>query len=174
MMQPSTTSGAVAKPNSSAPSSAPISDVAPGLHLAVDLHPIRATQAVEHQRLLRLGQTQFPRRAGVLDRRLRAGARAAIVTGDHQMIGLGLGDAGSDRTDTDFGNQLDADRRLRIGVLQVVDELRQVFDRVDVVVRRRRNEADARHRVAQEADVLGNLVARQADPLRRAWRLAPS
>jgi len=36
-MQPSTTSGAVAKPNSSAPSSAPIT-TSRGLHLAVDLH----------------------------------------------------------------------------------------------------------------------------------------
>ncbi len=37
MMQPVATSGAVAKPNSSAPSSAAIDDVAPGLELAVRL-----------------------------------------------------------------------------------------------------------------------------------------
>ena len=35
-------------------------------------------------------------------------------------------------------------RASRVGVLQVVDELRQVLDRVDVVVRRRRDQADAR------------------------------
>jgi hypothetical protein len=51
--------------------------------------------------------------------------------------------------------EMEADR---IGVLQVMDQLRQIFDRVDVVVRRRRNQADARHRVTQEADVLGHLV----------------
>ena len=44
-------------------------DVAAGLHLAVDLHGDAAAQAVEHQRLLRLGEAQLPRRAGVLDRR---------------------------------------------------------------------------------------------------------
>ena len=140
-------------------------DVATGLHLTVDLHTDTATQAVEHQGLLRLGQTQFPRRAGVLDRRQRRSARAAIVTGDDDMVGLGLGDAGSNRTDTDFGNQFDRDRRRWIGVFQVMDQLRQIFDRVDVVVRRRRNEADARHRVPQEADVLGHFVPRQLTAL---------
>ncbi len=45
--------------------------VAPGLHLAVDLHADAAAQTVEHQRLLRLGQAQLPRRAGVLDARPR-------------------------------------------------------------------------------------------------------
>jgi hypothetical protein len=38
-----------------------------------------------------------------------------------------------------------------VGVLQVVDELRQVFDRIDVVVRRRRNQFDARRRIADLA-----------------------
>ena len=75
MMQPSTTSGAVAKPNSSAPSSAPIDDVAAGLHLAVGLHADAAAQAVQHQRLLRLGQAELPRRAGVLDRATTARRR---------------------------------------------------------------------------------------------------
>jgi hypothetical protein len=42
-----------------------------------------------------------------------------------------------------------------------VDQLRQILDRVDVVVRRRRDQAHAGHRVAQLADVLGHLVAGQ-------------
>ena len=72
MMQPSATSGAVAKPNSSAPSSARDDDVAAGLQLAVDLDDDAAAQVVEHQRLVRLGQAQFPRDAGVLDARSAA------------------------------------------------------------------------------------------------------
>jgi hypothetical protein len=46
-------------------------DVAAGLHLTVGLHHDAVAQAVEEQRLLRLGQTQLPRRAGVLQRRER-------------------------------------------------------------------------------------------------------
>jgi hypothetical protein len=64
--QPDTTSGAVAKPNSSAPSSAAIDDVAAGLHLAVDLHDDAVAQAVQHQHLLRLGQAELPRHAACL------------------------------------------------------------------------------------------------------------
>ena len=63
MMQPSATSGAVAKPNSSAPSSAADDDVAAGLELAVGLDDDAAAQVVEHQHLVRLGQAQLPRDA---------------------------------------------------------------------------------------------------------------
>ena len=52
-------------------------------------------------------------------------------------------------------------RACRVGVLQVVDQLRQVLDRIDVVVRRRRDQADAGRRVAQLGDVLVDLVAGQ-------------
>ena len=46
-------------------------DVAAGLQLAVDLHDDAVAQAVEQQRLLRLGEAELPRRAGVLERRER-------------------------------------------------------------------------------------------------------
>ncbi len=46
-------------------------DVAAGLHLAVGLDGDAAAQAVQHQRLLRLGEPQLPRRARMLDRRPR-------------------------------------------------------------------------------------------------------
>ena len=72
-----------------------------------------------------------------------------------------LGDARCDGADARLAHQLHADPRPRVDLLQVIDELREILDRVDVVVRRRRDEADARHRVAQEADVLGDFVAGQ-------------
>ena len=74
-------------------------DVAPGLHLPVDLHGDAAAQAVQHQRLLRLGEAQLPRRAGVLDRRHRRGARAAVVARDRDVVGLRLRHARGDRAD---------------------------------------------------------------------------
>jgi hypothetical protein len=45
-------------------------------------------------------------------------------------------DTGSDCANTDFRHQLYADARTRIGVLEVVDQLSEVLDRIDVVVRR--------------------------------------
>ena len=103
-------------------------DVAAGFHLAVHLHRNAATQAVQHQRLLRLGEPQLPWRAGVLDRRPGRGTRAAVVAGDRHVVSLALGDAGGDGADAHFRDQLDRDRRLRVRVLQVVDQLRQILD----------------------------------------------
>ena len=113
MMQPLTTSGAVAKPNSSAPSSAAIDDVAAGLQLAVGLDDDPVAQAVEQQRLLGLGQAELPRAAGVLERRQRRGAGAAVVAGDQDDVGVRLGDAGRDRADPDLGDQLHVHAGLR-------------------------------------------------------------
>jgi hypothetical protein len=53
--------------------------VAAGLQLAVGLHHDAVAQTVEQQRLLGLGQAELPRRAGVLQRRERRGAGAAVV-----------------------------------------------------------------------------------------------
>ena len=87
-------------------------------------------------------------RAGMGQRGQRRGAGAALVAGDGDVVGAGLRDARGDRADAHLGHQLDRDARRRIDVLQVVDQLRQILDRIDVVVRRRRDQADAGRRVA--------------------------
>ena len=132
--------------------------VAAGLQLPVGLHRDAAAQVVEHQRLVRLGQAQLPRQAGVLDRGLRRGAGAAVIAADQHHVGMRLGDAGGNRAHADFGHQLHADARVAVGVLQIVDQLGQILDRVDVVVRRRRDQADARRRVARLGDPRIDLV----------------
>src|SRR6266511_5212285 len=83
---------------------------------------------------------------------------AAIVAGDRYVVRLRLCHTGCDRADADFGYKLHRNRRLRVGVLQVVDQLCEILDRVNVVMRYRRNEPDARHREAQLRDVFGHLV----------------
>ncbi len=87
--------------------------VAAGLELAVHLDDDAAAQVVEQQRLVRLGQAQFPRHAGVLDAGQRRGAGAAVVAADEHHVGVGLGDARRDGADADLGHQLDADARVR-------------------------------------------------------------
>ena len=51
--------------------------VAARLEAAVGLQHHAAAQVVQHQRLVRFGDAQFPRQAGVLDARERRGAGAA-------------------------------------------------------------------------------------------------
>ena len=136
-------------------------DVAPGLEAAVGLHADPAAQVVLDQRLLGLRQTDLPGRARVLDRGERRGAGAAVVAADQHAVGLALGHARRDGADAALGHQLHADVGAPVRVLQVVDQLGQVLDRVDVVVRRRRDQADARRRVARLRDRLVDLVAGQ-------------
>ena len=68
---------------------------------------------------------------------------------------------GCHRSHTAFRDELYMHSRTGIGVLQVVDQLRQIFDRIDVVVRRRRDQPDARRRVAHLGDPRIHLVARK-------------
>jgi len=77
----------------------------------------------------------------------------AVVPADGYDIRSGLGNARSDHTDAGAGDELDADARLRIDSAQIVNELREVFDAVNVVVRRRRNQRECRRGVANARDI---------------------
>ena len=81
------------------------------------------------------------------------------MTRDHDVVRVGLRDPGGDGADAALGNQLDADGGARIDPLEIEDQLRQIFNGVNVVVRRRADERDAGLRVAQAGDQLGDLVA---------------
>ena len=77
------------------------------------------------------------------------------------VIGVRLHDAGGDRANADLGHELHADPRRRVRVLQVVNQLREVLDRIDVVMRRRADQADAGRRVADAGDVCRRPSCRQ-------------
>ena len=115
--------------------------------------------------LLGLGEAEFPGDAGVLQGGQGAGAGAAVVAGDEDDIAVGLGDAGGHGAEADLGHELHADPRPGVGVLEVVDELGEVFDRVDVVVRRRADEGDSGGGEADLGDPGPDLVAGQLPPL---------
>ncbi len=140
-------------------------DVAAGLELAVDLNDDPIAKTVEQQRLLRLGQAELPRRARMLLRRQRGRAGAAVVAGDQHHVGVRFRYTRGNRADAVLADQLHVHARLRVGVLQVVDQLRQILDRVDVVVRRRRDQADARCRVPHLGHPRVHLVARKLPTL---------
>ena len=69
--------------------------------------------------------------------RARRGPGTAVVAADDDRVGLGLDDAGSDGADTGAGRQFYADGSPAIGIFQIEDEFGQVFNGVDVVMRRR-------------------------------------
>src|SRR5205085_10994095 len=106
-------------------------------------------------------KADLPRAAGMGEAGQGRSAGAALVARDGDVVGLALADARGDRANPDFAHQLDRDARLPVDVLEVVDQLRQVLDRIDVVVRRRADQADAWGRMAHRADHLVDLVTGQ-------------
>ena len=141
------------------------------LQPAVDAQHDAVAQLVEHERLVRLGEAELPRPARVLDRGERRRAGAAVVAADLDDVGVGLGDARRDGADADLPDELDRDLGGRVDLVEVVDELREVLDRVDVVVRRRRDEHDALLARADRRDVLVDLGAGQLAALARLGAL---
>ena len=112
-------------------------DVASGLQFAVGLHADTAAQIVQQQRLLGFGQSQFPRNSGVLDGTQGRCSGATAVATDQDNIGMGFRHARCNCPDSDFCYQLHCNAGLRIHILQIEDQLRQIFDRIDIVMGRR-------------------------------------
>ena len=118
-------------------------DVAAGHHLAVRLDDDAVAQVVQHKRLMRLRQSELPRHARMTDRTDRRSACSAVIAADEDDVRVPFGNAGRDRANADFGYELDVDARARVGVLQIVNQLRQILDRINIMMRRRRNQAYA-------------------------------
>jgi hypothetical protein len=74
------------------------------------------------------------------------------MAGDEDDVGVGLGHARGDGADAGLGHELDADLGARVDLLEVVDELGEVLDAVDIVVRRRRDEPYAGRAAAELGD----------------------
>ena len=88
---------------------------------------------------MRVAEADFPRKAGILDRRERRCARAAVEAADRDDVRACFCNARSDDSHSRAGNELHADARARIHGTQIVNQLREVFDAVNIVMRRRRN-----------------------------------
>ena len=86
------------------------------------------------------GQTQFPRQTSIVDRTAGSCTGTAVITGDQDDTCASLGNTGSDCSDTGLRYQLYRDSGLLVGILQIIDQLCQVLNGVDIVVRRRRNQ----------------------------------
>ncbi len=133
--------------------------VASGLQLAIGLDADAAAQIVHDQHLLRLGQSQLPGNAGVLERSEGRSAGAAGVAADQHDVGMGFRNPCRHRANAHFGYQLDRNTGPRIGVLQIVNKLRQIFDGIDIVMRRRRDQAHSGNGMADLGDEVVHFVA---------------
>ena len=130
-----------------------------GADHAVGLHHDPAAEVVHHEHLVGLGEAEFPGQAAVHDRGLGARARAAVVARDEHHVGLALRHARRHGPHAHLGHELHAHAGMVVGVLEVVDQLGEILDRVDVVVRWRRDQPHARCAVPNPRDLAVHLVA---------------
>ena len=112
-------------------------DVQAGLEPAVGLQPHLVTHAIHAQHLVCFRQSQLPGAAGVFHRTERAGAGAPVVPRDRNQVRVCLHHAGRDGAHAGFGHELHGYERVRIDLLEIEDQLRQILDRINVVMRRR-------------------------------------
>ena len=147
-------------------------DIATGLHLAIYLNNNSITHAVEHECLLSLCQADLPGSTGVLERIQRARPCAAIVAGDKNDVGFCLRDTSSNCANAFLTHELDVDSSRRVGPLEVENKLLEVFDRIDIVMRRRRDEPHTGRAVARPCNPWIYLACRQLATLTRLGSLS--
>eukprot|EP01137_Pigoraptor_chileana_P031731 Opistho-2@20015 len=134
-------------------------DVASRAQLAVRLQHNAPAEIVQHERLVRLCQAKLPRQPRMLDARPAAGAGPAVVARDQNVLRVALSNARSNDAHAGFRHELHRYARRWIGALEVENQLGEILDRVDVVVRRRRNEANTSRRVAGLCNAVADLVS---------------
>ena len=125
------------------------------------------TEAGANQRVMGLAQPDFPRKPGILDRSERRRTRAAVVPAYGNDVGAGFCDPGGNDAHAGSGNQFHADARLRVHGAQIVNQLRQIFDAVNVVMRWRRNQRRSGRRMPDARNVLTDFLSRQLPALAR-------
>src|SRR5260370_15893850 len=118
-------------------------------------------------------QTNFPRKTGVLDGGQRRRAGASVVAADGDDVRARFSDARSNDADSGAGDEFYADARARIDGAQIVNQLREVFDAVNIVMRRRRNQRRAWSGVPDPRHVIADFLRGQLAPLTRFGALRP-
>ena len=145
-------------------------DVATALQLTVYLQANLSAQTILNQGLLSLRQTNLWRNTCKAHARSRTCTCTALGSRDYYQVGFSLCHTCCDGAHSALGNKLHANGCTRVHILEVEDELRKVFDRIDVVVRWWRNKADARDRMASLCDDVVDLETWQLTTL--AWLCA--
>jgi hypothetical protein len=107
--------------------------------LTVSLNDNTTTKIIQNKSLMSLGETQLPRKTGILDTSPARGTSTAVVTGDENVVSLGLSDTRGDNTNADLGYQLYRNTSAGVRALEIINELLQILNGVDVVMRRWRN-----------------------------------
>src|SRR3984893_6530900 len=106
------------------------------------------TEASANQSVMCFAQPNFPRQTRILDRRKWRRSGSTVVAADGDDVGASLRNTRGNNSYSRAGHQLHADSRVGIYRPQIMNQLRQVFDTVNIMMRWRRNQRRSRRRVA--------------------------
>ena len=132
-------------------------DIMSGHELSVGLKGHRMPQTVPAENLMRFGQSDFPGQTGVMHAGQGSSAGAAVAAGNQDAACTGFGDPAGNGSDTGGGNQFHRDFCLFIGTLQIVNQFSQIFNGVNVMMGRWRNEGNAGERAAGSGHAFRDL-----------------
>src|ERR1035441_2854500 len=96
--------------------------------------------------------------AGMLDGTQGGRAGAAGIAADQHDVGVSFRHASRNCAYAHFSNQLHGDASLRIHIFQVVDQLCEILDRINIVMRWRRDQSNSRNGVPQTGNHFVHLV----------------
>src|ERR1700733_14712621 len=134
--------------------------VAARFESAVNAQTDAAAKAGAQKRVVSIAQTDFPRKAKILCGGERRCAGAPGESTNRSDVRAGFRDTRGDDSDTRSGNEFDADARTRVDSAQIVNQMREVVEAIDVVMRRRRNQRHSRRSMAESRDIRRNLCCR--------------
>ena len=83
-----------------------------------------ASEIVQHQRLVRLSDSELPGQARVFDTGQRRSTCSTGISRDKNVVGMRFRNSRSDHANSHLAHQLYADPCSTIAILQIVDELR--------------------------------------------------
>ena len=107
---------------------------------------------------MRLRKSKLPRHTRMTDRCQRRCA-CTVITADDVRATFGY--TCSNRANADFGYELHVDACTRVRILQIMDKLSQILDRINIMMRRRRDQANAWRRSANLSNPRIHLTSRK-------------
>ena len=135
--------------------------------LTVCLDTYTVTKSVHDQRLVCFCKSKLPWKSCIMDRASWRCSCTSVISGDQNSLCTGLCYTGCNRTNTRLRNQLYGNIRIFIGVFQVIDQFCQILDRIDIMMWRRRDQADSRCGMTGFCDPRIYLLCRKMSALTR-------
>ena len=111
------------------------------LTVGFNAHPL--AQAILDKCLMGFREPQLPGKSRIMDGALGSGSCSSVIAGNQDDLCAGFGNACRYGAHSCFGYQFHGNSCIFVGVFQIIDQLRQILDRINVVVRGRGNQADA-------------------------------